>query len=81
MTKRYEANRRWRLAHPERRNKQRRTYYAQFTDLAVRGRYPWTSAEIERIIAPDRPPDRELAAELGRTVRAVQSARGKALHD
>ena len=35
----------------------------------------WTSSENRRITEPGRPHDRELAAELGRTVRAIQIQR------
>jgi hypothetical protein len=70
----YVHNKRWRLAHPERRNSSKRAYYRRFA--GGRNNYsPWTSEELEAITAAHRPVDRVLSRKLGRSILAIQHRR------
>ena len=70
---------RWRQENPKAyrlmRARQKRRYYDQFRNNSRRRFKRWTQAEIERITAKDRPTDRVLSKDLGRTVQAIQSQR------
>jgi hypothetical protein len=57
------------------RARQKRRYYDQFQKNNRRRFKRWTTAEIARITAKDRPTDRELSKALGRSVQAIQSQR------
>lgn len=72
-TKQREHTRAYYARHPEARNRARRNNYAQ-TQGAENARKLWTMAEDERVLARDKS-DRELAAELGRSVQAIQVRR------
>ena len=41
----------------------------------------WTDHEKERVLDEDRPSDRELSSELGRSVQAIQARRSILLKD
>lgn len=69
----YEKHKMWRKKYPEKRNKDRRRYYAQFTDAENR-RDRWALKEIDMVLKHDIP-DRELAEKLGRSVQSIQTAR------
>lgn len=69
----------WRLANPKTRNRQRKTHYAKTRDAANRGQ-EWTNAEMEAITADDRPADKILSGNLGRSVQAIQVKRAKIRH-
>ena len=76
----YLATKRWRLRNPEKRYRQKKSYYARHRDTFEEGRNArteWTLTEMNRITAPDRPVDTILARELGRSVQAIQVARNK----
>lgn len=75
----YKHNKAWRLANPAKRQRGKQRHYAQTQGAENTGK-PWTSAELERITADDRPCDRDLSAELGRSMQAISIARGRALH-
>lgn len=80
MTRKYEYNKAWRQAHPERRAADRKRHYAQ-TQGAPNTRRPWTSADLNRIVADDRPSDRVLSAELGRSMQAISIMRSRIRKD
>lgn len=71
----YEYNKVWRKNHPESRAKDRRRYYAQFQGAENTGK-SWTESEDVRVLARDVT-DRELSAEIGRSVQAIQIRRGR----
>jgi hypothetical protein len=74
----YADNKKWRDRNRPAYEAGKKRYYAQFRDGATNSGKEWTTAELEAITAPDRPSDRELAKELGRSVQAIQVARGRA---
>ena len=59
----------------ETRKRQKRRYYGRTTN-AVNRRQPWTVHDLERVLAHDIT-DTQLAAEIGRSVRAIQMVRSK----
>jgi hypothetical protein len=61
----------WRAA----RRKIRAKNYARGAVHDRRSRRRWTTDEERQITAPDRPSDRELAKQLGRSVQAIQVKR------
>lgn len=69
----YSANRRWRLAHPEARNAAKARNYNQTGPSSGE---PWTQEEDRRVLAHTIP-DRQLAAEINRSVRAIQIRRSR----
>jgi len=70
----YEQNKRWRKKNPAKRLAGKTRYYAQTQGAPNTGKH-WTMTEVERITATDRPTDRELYTELGRSVKAIQIKR------
>lgn len=64
---------RYRQNHPDQRNRNRKRNYAQ-TQGGPNTRKHWTGAEDERVLAHSVP-DRQLSAELGRSVMAIQVRR------
>lgn len=58
-------------------NAQRKRYYAR-TANAKNGHQRWTEKEIEIVMAHEKP-DREISAEIGRSVQAIQVMRSKML--
>lgn len=68
-----EYNKTYYARHPEMRSKARRANYATTQGAPNTGKH-WTSAEDERVLAHDIT-DRELSAELGRSVQAIQVRR------
>jgi hypothetical protein len=68
-----EYNKRYFERHPDARNRQRARNYATTQGAANTGKL-WTSAADERVLAQDVT-DRELSAELGRSVQAIQVRR------
>jgi hypothetical protein len=56
------------------RNKQRHDNYHQ-TAFARNSHQEWTVAHLERITSPDRPCDRVLSKEMGRSVSSIQTQR------
>ena len=67
----------WRAQHPDRWLAQKRRYYHQFAKNASSRREGWDRREVMLILAPDRPPDRELSVLLKRTVQSIQVKRAK----
>lgn len=61
---------------PELRRFFKNRNYATTTDARNRHK-EWTEKEIETILAEDRPTDRELSAQIGRSMRAIQIKRSK----
>lgn len=78
MPRPYSQVKMWRSGHPARWRSQQNRYYRQFEENAVSGHDEWLECEVIAILAPERPSDRELAAVLGRTVKAIQMKRTKA---
>lgn len=74
---RYWYNKRWRKKHPDKRNKEKNKYYRQFEKNARNGNQDWPVGHMDAILAPDRPRDRVLSGQLGRTVLAIQIMRSK----
>ena len=70
----YAYNKKWRLANPETRHAGKKHYY-QKTQDATNGRKSWTTKDIEVITAENRLVDSVLAAQLGRSVQAIQQKR------
>ena len=70
---------RWRKQNPEAsrriRAKQNLRYYRRFQKNDRRKKRRWTPAEDARVAAKDRPIDRKLSRELGRSVQAIQQRR------
>ncbi len=76
MPDKYNASRkRWKKAHPERVREMKKLNYERGAQHDTNSRRPWTEPECRRILDPKRPPDRVLAKELGRTVKAIQIKR------
>ena len=76
----YANNKTWRIRHPEKRQKDKRAYYAKHRENIQNqenSRQEWTLLEINRITAPDRPADSILAKQIGRSVQAVQEKRAQ----
>lgn len=73
MTIGYMYQKRWRRKHPEKRYADRRKYYRK-TAFAANSRQRWTLKEIEMVLE-HRVSDSELAAEIGRSVQAIQLVR------
>lgn len=72
----YPANKRWRRENRARYEKAKQRYYAQFVDGAFERYARWEPEDEARVVA-HAVPDRELAAELGRTVQAIQVRRAR----
>lgn len=80
MSSGYEKTKRWRLCHPKKRYRQKKRYCARHRDTFEEGRNAhtrWTRTEMDRITAPNRPPDTILTKELGRSLQAIQIKRNK----
>lgn len=73
MKSNYEYNKKWRNAHRDEYYRMKARYYAE-TAFAENGGQPYTKAQDDAILAHDRT-DRELAAEFGRSVTAIQHRR------
>jgi hypothetical protein len=73
MTKGYDNNKRWRLAHPDKR-KEQRDRRRNKTSFAPNGRKNWTEEE-ERLALEFEGTDMELATKLGRSEHAIQVKR------
>lgn len=71
----YDRNKAWRAKHPESRARSRARNYAQTQGGPNTGKW-WTQAEDDRVLAHDTT-DRELAAELGRSVQGIQVRRSR----
>lgn len=71
----YSANKKWRLAHPEKRYTGKKRYYAQFQGGENSGK-TWTSEEMD-LLTTFEGTDRELSAKIGRSVQAIQGMRSK----
>jgi ribosome-binding protein aMBF1 (putative translation factor) len=69
--------RQWRRDHPKQRNVSRKRNYAKGRSARhIRNRYQrWTPDEIGKILDPDRQPDRDLGANIGRSPQSIQIAR------
>ena len=75
MTKGYQYNKKWRNQNRTVFNKGKNRNYQKGAANQENSRTDWTTAENDRITDPNRPQDRVLAHELGRTVRAIQIQR------
>ena len=72
----YEYNKKWRLLHTDKRNKERKKYYDQFSLNNTQARKRWTLMEMY-LITHFSLNDREMHELLGRSVRAIQVMRCK----
>jgi len=70
----YRSNKKWRLAHTQKRNASRKRYYKQFQRNAIKKGKRWTYDEIDLILMSNDT-DRKLQKELGRSVQAIQIKR------
>ena len=74
------ARRKWRKRNPEKRNKHRRHYYHSVLSDPRNTRQAWqewTLTDMDFITAFDRPSDRQLSAQIGRSIQAIQVMRCK----
>lgn len=71
-----DSKHRWNRQRPDKMREYRIKYASSADDTALKSRDPWTEAEMRRVLAQDIP-DRKLAVELQRTVRAIQLKRHK----
>lgn len=67
----------WRRKNRHKWNQAKARNYAKGALHQQNTQTEWTVSECEKITAPNRPFDRVLAIELGRTVRAIQVQRSK----
>ena len=67
-------NRRWRKANPAKWNATKKRNYDRGSHTH-NGGDSWTVREMDRIVDSDKPTDRELSKELGRSVMAIQVMR------
>ena len=72
----YEANKRWRQAHPEVWQASKSRYYAKSEEGAIHKNRRWTQVELRELMAHSIL-DKDLAKKLGRSVRALQVQRAK----
>ena len=76
----YRANKRWRKKHPETRYAGKSRYYernrANPRNVRNAGT-KWTVLEIRLVTSHDRPCDRILSSQLGRSIVAIQQMRHK----
>jgi len=75
--KQREHSKKWRKKNPKSRNRRRAKNYALGALHNMNSRKPWTPEDDQAITAADKPTDRELAKTMNRTVRAIQTRRGK----
>lgn len=75
----YAAHKKWRKGHPETRNAGRKRHYEQSRPGARNSKERWTTEHDALIIADGRPSDRQLAAQLGRSMQAIQIRRMRIL--
>ena len=73
----HKYGKRWRTNNPLKRNEMRKKNYAATRKGAVNSKRLWSGEEIIKIFSPDRPCDRVLANQLGRSVQAIQIKRSK----
>jgi hypothetical protein len=73
-----ESNYRWRENNPAAWQNSKKQYYKKSAKKAFASRRKWTPDEIQRVTDHNRPCDRVLAKELGRSMKAVQQMRGRA---
>ncbi len=71
----YQVNKRWRKNHPDRRRRDKNRHYDTGEGPKHNEYQSWGQAEDRAITASNRPTDRVLAVQLGRTVRAIQNRR------
>jgi glucose-6-phosphate-specific signal transduction histidine kinase len=71
----YQYNIVHRKNHPEVRRKERAAYYRPTKEMTKNRHSPWTREEEKLITAEDRPIDRVLAKQIGRTIAAIQTRR------
>jgi len=62
----------WRRANRDRFDRSKKRNYARGKKNPFNEKQEWTIEDSMRIVAPDRPNDRKLAEELGRSVQAIQ---------
>ena len=75
VSKKSQAVKVWRKRHPLKRNEWRKRNYDKGAGNCRNRGARWSKAEDLRITAEDRPVDRVLALELGRSVIAIQVRR------
>lgn len=71
----YSSNKRWRRRNPGAWNDSKKRNYERGAVNTENEKRRYAPEELERIIASDRPCDRQLAIELGRSVQALQVKR------
>lgn len=69
----YEDVKKWRRKHPDKMRRYNKEYYGR-TAYAEMHHQRWTEEETEKVMQHKKP-DRELAADLGRSVKAIQLQR------
>jgi len=77
MTKHYLSNKNWRNKNRKLFNAGKRRNYRRGETNRQNSGEPWTINECNLLTDLNRPSDRALAQELGRTVRAIQIQRSK----
>lgn len=75
----YIENKRWRDSNRDQWNEGKKRNYAQGRENASNSKESWTSDDDSAICAENRPSDRELAKQLGRSVQAIQVRRTRLL--
>lgn len=78
--KNIESNKRWRLAHPEKRNQYRKKNYHKTLNLVTSEKTRWTQEEIN-IIMTSRLSDFEIAKQFNRSAQAIQVKRSRILKE
>jgi len=68
-------SRRWREENPDRNTEPHKKYYEKGARNKENHCRHWTQEDVGKILAPDRPADLVLAAELGQTVKAIEMKR------
>lgn len=76
MTIGYDNNKRWRKKHPEKWLLSKRKYYKQFQKNVCNNNQIWSLFDIA-IVTGKFDSDRNLSKQLGRSVGAIQSLRGR----
>lgn len=80
MSDLYAQNKLWRKRHPSVWQAGKQRYYRQFEAAAYNRYQSWTVEELELIMGK-KYSDREIAAKIGRSVRAIQVKRTRLRKD
>jgi hypothetical protein len=75
-----ESRKRWKKKHPDAARAIKRLNYRRGALHDYNSCRPWSVEDSNRILAVDRPTDRELAKKIGRSVNAIQHRRHQLKH-